>query len=233
MANENIPPDILVDLSIEPVAADQDWLDLCYQALPAFSVGRFFVYGSHCDAAVPDGQIGLQIDAVQAFGSGAHGTTAGCLELLQILADDDVFAPSRILDMGCGSGILGIAAAHLWDAPVIASDIEEESAAATLRHALANHAETKVTALHATGFDHPVITQGAPYDLIVANILPSVLDMLADDILSHSTTDGYVMLSGIQDDQVERVLARYMPAGFTETHRVSRENWTSLMLRRV
>jgi ribosomal protein L11 methyltransferase len=232
LANENMPAALLDTLSIEPVAADQDWLELCYTALPAFSVGRFFVYGSHCDGIVPDGQTGLQIDAVQAFGSGSHGTTSGCLHLLQTLAQDTSFTPRHILDMGCGSGILGIAAAHLWNVPVIASDIEEESAAATHRHAATNHVADRVTALHAVGFDHPQINQGAPYDLIIANILPSVLDELAGDILAHGSADGYVMLSGIQDDQVERVLARYLPLGYVESARLSIENWTSLLLRR-
>lgn len=232
LEEQNLPAMLLNEIIIEEVNEEQDWLELCYRALPAFSVGQFYIYGSHCDGDIPDGQTGLQIDAVQAFGSGTHGTTYGCLELLQGLAADESFTPSSILDMGTGSGILAIGAAYLWDAPVIASDIEEESAAATARHAATNNVSCRVTALHATGFDHPVIAEGAPYDLVIANILPSVLAMLANDILAHATADAYIILSGIPDDQAADVLDLYSAKGCSEITRTSRENWTSLLLRR-
>lgn len=218
----------------EPVEADQDWLALCYRALPAFSVGKFYVYGSHCEGPVPDGQTGLLIDAVQAFGSGSHGTTYGCLQLLQDLADDATFVPRTILDMGTGSGILAVGAAYLWpDIPVVASDIEEESAQATLRHATANNVEDRVINLHADGFAHDVIASHAPYDLVIANILPSVLKVMANDIASHATVDAYVLLSGIRDEQAPGVIDHYAALDIKEKSRISRDGWTSLLLRRT
>lgn len=218
---------------IEDVDADQDWLQLCYRALPAFSVGKFYIYGSHCEDPVPEGQTGLLIDAVEAFGSGSHGTTMGCIELLQDLAADRAFTPRTILDLGTGSGILAVAAAYLWpDIPVIASDIEPESAAAARRHADSNHVGARIDAVHAEGFDHGAIANGAPYDLIIANILPSVLTALSGGMMTHATPQAYIMLSGIRDDVAQDVHDHFATLDCHEIARVSREGWTSLLLRR-
>lgn len=218
---------------IEEVNADQDWLDICYRALLAFNVGKFYIYGSHCEDPVPDGQTGLLIDAVQAFGSGYHGTTKGCIELLQGLKDDKIFNPRSILDLGTGSGILAIAAAHLWAGfPVIASDIEQESADATRRHAAMNNMENRVVSLHAEGFDHPEISGGAPYDLIIANILPGVVMKLSDGMMDHATPDAFILLSGIRDDVAPSVCDHFAAKDCGEIARVSHEGWTSLLLRR-
>ncbi len=182
---------------------------------------------------MPTGQTGLLIDAVQAFGSGSHGTTHTCLQLLQDLADNKNFNPRAILDLGTGSGILAVGAAYLWpDAPIVASDIEEESAAATARHAAANHVSGRIEAVHADGFTHPALSRSAPYDLVIANILPSVLKALSGDIMAHAQPDAYIMLSGIQNDQAQDVLDHYAALGCGEAARLSRDNWTSLLLRR-
>lgn len=105
---------------------DVNWLEQVYQKFQPFSVGPFFIYGSHYEDDVPEGQIGLLIDAVTAFGSGEHGTTKGCLQAMLDLKGSG-FCPWNVLDMGTGSGILAIAAYKLWDTPVTAVDIEEES----------------------------------------------------------------------------------------------------------
>lgn len=229
-AEENIPAPTP---RIEEVNAEQDWLEICYRALPAFTVGKFYIYGSHCEGGVPDGQIGLLIDAVQAFGSGSHGTTKGCVELLQGLALDKQFNPRSILDLGTGSGILAIAAAYLWAGfPIIASDIEEESADATRRHAAMNNMEDRVVSLHATGFDHPQIQGGAPYDLIIANILPGVVMDLSDGMMDHATPDAFILLSGIRDEVAPSVCDHFAAKDCGEIARVSHEGWTSLLLRR-
>lgn len=218
---------------IEPVEADQDWLSICYRALPAFSVGKFYVYGSHCEDPVPTGQTGLLIDAVQAFGSGSHGTTYTCLQLLQDLADDKTFTPRTILDMGTGSGILAIGAAYLWaDIPVVASDIEPESAEAAARHAAMNDVSDRIACIHADGFADATVQGGAPYDLIIANILPAVLKPMADDLIAHGTPDAYILLSGIRNEQAQDVLDHYSDRGCSETARLTRDGWTSLLLRR-
>lgn len=237
--NDNLAP-IFTDENIsapapriEEIDAEQDWLQLCYRALPAFSVGKFYIYGSHCDDGVPDGQTGLLIDAVEAFGSGSHGTTMGCLELLQDLATDGAFKPRTILDLGTGSGILAVGAAYLWpDVPIVASDIEPESAAAAQRHADTNNVASRINAVHAEGFDHPAIAAAAPYDLIIANILPSVLTALSGGMMDHAAQDAYIMLSGIRDDVAEDVRNHFTALGCGDVAHVSREGWTSLLLRR-
>ena len=126
------------NIRIETVP-DRDWLDYSYQKLEPFTAGPFFIYGAHADQPVPDGRIGLEIEAATAFGSGTHGTTASCLQSLQLLQNDSL-TPGKILDMGTGSGILAVAAAKLWpSSTLLACDIEDDAVHLARRHAQANH----------------------------------------------------------------------------------------------
>ncbi len=147
---------------------DTNWLERSYQQFPPFNIGPFFIYGSHFDGVPETGQIPLQIDAATAFGSGEHGTTSGCLLILDQLKADG-FTPDAILDMGCGSGILAIACRKLWDAPVTAIDIDPESVRVTKNHAAAN----AVTLDARAGAGFAVVE--STYDLTIANILPMPL----------------------------------------------------------
>lgn len=204
---------------------DTNWLEKSYQQFPPFNIGPFFVHGSHF-AGVPDaGQIPLQIDAATAFGSGEHGTTSGCLLILDQLKKAG-FEPGRILDMGCGSGILAIACRKIWDAPVSAIDIDSESVRVTKNHAAANGVELDARA----GAGFAVVND--TYDLTIANILPVPLKDMAPDLMRTLNKGGYAILSGMLLEQAADVLRVYEDLGATLHTRLDRGEWTALLLQK-
>lgn len=205
---------------------DINWLEQSYRQFPPFSVGPFFIHGSHCADSVPTGQIGLEIEAATAFGSGEHGTTSGCLILLDQLKQDG-FVPGNTLDMGCGSGILGIAAAKLWNGPVLAVDIDPESVRVTKNHQAANGIGDNLIALTGDGF---AIVEGA-FDLIIANILPNPLKAMAPYVMKHLQKDGYAILSGLLLDQAQDVLDVYQNLGAKLITRLDRGEWSALLIK--
>lgn len=204
-----------------------NWLEQSYRQFPPFSVGPFFIHGSHCNDLVPDGQTGLEIEAATAFGSGEHGTTSGCLILLDRLKQNG-FEPENILDMGCGSGILAIAATKLWDRPVLAVDIDPESIRVTENHANANAVSGRITGIAGDGF---AVVDGA-FDLIIANILPNPLKEMAPALMDHLNPGGHAILSGLLLDQAQAVLDVYAANGATLVTRLDRGEWTALLLRK-
>lgn len=222
-AAENIP---CPALAIAPLP-DINWLEHSYRQFPPFSVGRFFIHGSHCADTPPPGQIGLEIEAATAFGSGEHGTTSGCLLLMQQLQESG-FAPRQILDMGCGSGILSIAAVKLWNRPVRGVDIDPESVRVTLRHRDANGIGGILTARAGDGF--AVVDES--YDLIIANILPQPLKMMAADLMNHLNPGGHAILSGLLLDQAQGVLETYTALGAILQTRLDRGEWAALLIKK-
>jgi ribosomal protein L11 methyltransferase len=209
---------------IEPLA-DVNWLEQSYRQFPPFTVGPFFIYGSHYKDAVPAGLMGLQIDAATAFGSGEHGTTSGCLMLLNQLKECG-FKPKSVLDMGCGSGILAVAARKLWNAPVLAIDIDPESIRVTQNHAWANDVE--ITGVAGDGF----AVVDSNHDLIIANILPLPLKSMAGDIVRRTNDGSYIILSGMLLDQADDVLHLYKSFGTRLETRLDRGEWTALLLQK-
>lgn len=150
---------------------DEDWLQHVHRHFPPLTIGDFFIYGSHYEGDRPAGLIALRIDAATAFGSGEHETTHGCLLALQDLHKSG-FKPGRILDMGCGSGILALAALKLWpESRALCVDIDPESVVVTLRHAQVNGLAAPVTAEAGDGYAAPRVAMDAPFDLVLANIL--------------------------------------------------------------
>lgn len=219
------------DWAIAPVP-EQDWLAVSYEEFKPFSVGPFFIYGSHYEGGVREGQIGLQIDAATAFGSGEHGTTKGCLEALLDLKGRGA-CPWNVLDMGTGSGILGIAAWKLWKTPVLAVDNDGEAVrVACVHQALNDVPETDMTCAVGDGFAESTTQKRKPYDLVIANILASALKEMAEDLTEVVDTNGYVVLSGILNAQAESVISRYEPLGFVLRKSYIIGDWTSLVLQR-
>ncbi|MBY0463216.1 MAG: 50S ribosomal protein L11 methyltransferase, partial [Alphaproteobacteria bacterium] len=128
-----------------------DWLSVCYQQLEPRQLGRYYVYGSHNPDPTDPNLISLKIDAATAFGSGEHPTTSGCLLALDGLANDHQF--SKMLDMGCGSGILAIAMAKTWPmGKVLGVDNDPESVRVTQQNAILNGCESNLEALVSEGF---------------------------------------------------------------------------------
>lgn len=209
-----------------------DWVAHVKRELKPVEAGRFFVYGSHDADKLPEGRMGLLIEAAMAFGTGHHGTTLGCLRALDRLADRGGHAKNTI-DVGCGTAVLAMAAARLWPEPVLASDIDSVAVDVALANAAANGLQDRITCLEAVGFEHPHIHARAPYDLVFANILKGPLIQIAPDMARHTETGSIAILSGLLNTQAAEVLAAYVAAGFAEVEREEIGDWTTLVLRRV
>jgi len=219
----------LPQVTIAPLP-DTDWLTLSFQSFPPKQLGRFWIHGSHVTTPPPAGSWPLQIDAATAFGSGEHPTTAGCLAALEQLSKSCRFR--NILDMGTGSGILAIAAARIFGSRVTAVDIDPESIRVTKNHAEAN---TVLRHLHleaGDGFKSPLARRHAPYDLLLANILARPLRLMARDGASLVRQNGYIVLAGLLDTQVNLVLEAWRKQGCRLVRKLKRGEWTILILRK-
>ena len=166
-----------------------------------------------------------------AFGTGHHGTTLGCLRALDRLANDG-FVGRNVVDVGCGTAVLAMAAARIWPNTVLASDIDEVAVDVARANVTANTLEGRVTCLEAAGFDHPDLAGAAPYDLIFANILKGPLIALAPDMADALDSGGYAILSGILNEQADEVITIYAASGINLVARESIVDWTTLILRK-
>jgi ribosomal protein L11 methyltransferase len=222
--------DFLARLTGHPVDVaplpDQDWIKASQQGLPPVRAGRFFVYGAHDRARVPDGVIPMRIEAGMAFGTGHHETTALCLGVLSDLAKARRFA--HVLDLGTGTGLLAIGAAKLWRHPTLASDIDPDSVAVARDNARVAGVGPLVRVVRADGLDNPILAAGAPYDLILANILAGPLTRLAPSIARALAPGAVLVLSGLLRDQ-ENGVARYYHA-LRMTRRRRMGPWSALVL---
>lgn len=214
---------------IETARLEQkDWQGQVAQSFPPIRAGRIFVHGAHSKAEVPYGVIPVQVDAGAAFGSGDHGTTRCCLLALDWLAAKRQFA--RVLDMGCGSGILAIAAAKLWNAEVVASDIDEVAVRVTKDNIRINQVSQHITALVSDGYANPAIRRVAPYNLIISNILARPLVQLAPKARAHLAPGGMMVLSGLLRDQERFVAQAYHQQRLYIKKRFIDGGWCTLVL---
>ncbi len=214
-------------IAIAPLP-DIDWVRRSLTGLAPISAGRFFLHGSHDRSRRRSGGVSLEIDAGTAFGTGHHATTLGCLLILDRLLKS---APlRRILDVGCGTGVLGIAAAVAAHAPVIASDIDREAVRVANANARVNGVRPYFRAVTAAGLAHPVISSNAPYDLIFANILARPLIALAGSLSDALASGGALVLSGFTRDQERSVIAAYRMRGLVPVYDIRRGDWVATML---
>jgi ribosomal protein L11 methyltransferase len=206
---------------------DLDWVSKSLAGLSPVKAGRFFLHGSHDRSARRYGGISLEIDAGTAFGTGHHPTTAGCL-----LALHDILKlrrPQCVLDLGCGTGVLAIAAAKAVKRGVLATDIDPEAANVTRRNASLNAVGPLVQPIAASGIHNRTIHLRAPYDVIFANILARPLTLLAQGLTGLLMPGGVVILSGLTRDQIQWVSASYRSRGLTTHKRVIIGNWATLV----
>jgi ribosomal protein L11 methyltransferase len=211
---------------------ETDWVAHVRRELAPVEAGRFFVYGSHDADKVPTDCEPLLIEAAMAFGTGHHGTTLGCLNALDRLAKGG-FVGRRVVDIGCGTAVLAMGAARIWKDTVLASDIDEVAVDVARANVTANNLEGQVTCVEAAGFDHPVLADAAPFDLVFANILKGPLIALAPDMAGVMEPKAYAILSGLLNEQADEVIEVYARSGINLHHRESIGDWTTLVLRKM
>jgi ribosomal protein L11 methyltransferase len=210
---------------------DRDWVAQVRDELTPVAAGRFIVYGSHDRDRIPVNRIGLEIEAAQAFGTGHHATTQGCLIALDHLVRRGL-RPGRVADIGGGTGVLAMAAASVWPCRAIAGDIDPLATATARENVAANGLATRVVCVTATGFRHPLLRAGGPYDLVFANILAAPLKRLAPEIAAHQPRGGVAILSGLLARQARSVAAVYRCWGYGLRETVRSDDWATLVMGR-
>jgi len=211
---------------------DKDWVAEVRRELAPVEAGNFFVYGSHDAEKVPANCKPLLIEAAMAFGTGHHGTTKGCLMALDKLVKSG-FIGKNVVDIGCGTAVLAMAAAMCWPNKVLASDIDEIATETSKANADANGLSDRIEVITCAGFDHPKLRASAPYDLILANILKGPLVALAPDMSQNSGNGGYVILSGLLNTQADAVIEAYLDVSFELVDHINIAEWSILTFRKI
>jgi ribosomal protein L11 methyltransferase len=208
---------------------ERNWLEENKLSFPPLTIGDFYLYGSHHQGPLPEDKMCLLIDAATAFGSGHHGTTSGCLALLQDQLKAHPWADA--LDLGCGSGVLALAMVSLNpNAPVLAVDNDLESVVVTQRNLTLNHKDAHMKVLLSEGF--AAVPPGASFDLITANILAQPLIDLAPTMARFVRSGGCVILSGFLDTQWPDVQAVYLKYGFEPVRHLITDHWVALCVQK-
>ena len=207
----------------------KDWVKASLADLVPVPAGRFVVHGQHDRERVPANKLGIEIEAALAFGTGHHGTTRGCLLLLDHVLKR--YYPRRVLDLGTGTGVLAIAAAKALHGPILASDIDPASVRVARENARLNGTGDLVQIIPATGFAAPQFAQRGPFDLVLANILANPLRQLATPMARHLAPSALVILSGLLTPQAAGVVAAYRARGLVPLRHIRIDGWSSLLLR--
>ena len=221
----------LPKITASPVP-DDNWVAVSQAALPPVAAGRFVVHGGHDAGRVARGPGTILIDAGEAFGTAHHATTRGCLLAIDKLTRRHRFR--RVLDLGCGSGVLAIAAARaLAGAVVLATDSDPIAVRVARENVRANRVAGRVDAFVANGLQHPRLRESGAFDLVLANILADPLIELAPGLARVVRSGGMVVLSGLLVPQAPTVIAAYRAAGFRLAGHLRIAGWSTLVLIRA
>jgi ribosomal protein L11 methyltransferase len=208
--------------------AAHDWVAQSLEGLAPVAAGRFVVHGAHDRHRIVPNRIGVEIEAALAFGTGHHGTTLGCLMALDGMLKRR--RPRRILDVGCGTGVLAIAAARATRRQVAAGDIDSVSVRVARDNARLNRAQALVKIVRANGLSDRRMQASGPFDLVFANILLGPLKQLARPIRRAAAPEARVVISGLLSGQANAALAAYRSLGFVLERRISLDGWATLVL---
>jgi ribosomal protein L11 methyltransferase len=208
----------------------RDWVANSLAGLKPVRAGRFLVHGAHDRSRVGANDVAIEIEAGLAFGTGHHGTTRGCLLHLDRLLKRR--RPGRVLDVGCGAGVLAIAAAKVLRRKIWLGDIDPVAVAVANANARLNGVGVSCRAIVSRGVESAALREGAPYDLVFANILARPLRLLAPSLAAVISADGEAIVSGLLLADVAGVLASWRAQGFDLAERIELEGWASLRLRR-
>lgn len=204
-----------------------NWVAENLASFPPIRWQRYFVHGSHFEEPLPGGVIPLKLDAGTAFGSGEHPTTGGCLLALDKLAKRHRFR--RPLDVGCGSGILSIAMAKTWGAPVLATDIDPESVAVTQSNAHLNEVGDLVSSTVSDGYKNRRIGRNGPYDLITSNILARPLAKMAKSMGQNLAPGGFAVISGVVERDAQWMVSAHRLVGLHLVEHTTLKGWSTLV----
>jgi ribosomal protein L11 methyltransferase len=212
------------------VLPDVDWVAKSLEGLQPVRAGRFLVHGSHDRHRRRPGDLAIEIEAGLAFGTGHHGTTSGCLEMIETVVRRE--HPTNALDLGTGSAVLAIAIAKLAHIPVLATDIDPVATKVAAANARLNNVSHYIETRTAPGFHDPVFAKRAPFDLIVANILARPLMRLAPAMARSVSLGGSLILSGILVRQRNAVLSAYVSQNLRHVRTFTRGEWVTIHLKR-
>lgn len=208
----------------------KDWVKASLADLVPVNAGPFVVHGHHDRDRIAPNKIGIEIEAALAFGTGHHGTTRGCLTLLDLVLRQRT--PKRILDLGSGTGVLAIAAAKKLRRKVLATDIDRQSVAVARENAKLNRVVNLVRPVQASGFASPAFKSNGPFALVLANILAKPLRGLAPQMAMQLAPSAFVILSGLLPPQANGVIAAYRNCGLKLIRRIQIDGWTSFLMQK-
>ena len=206
-----------------------DWVAKVNRDLTPVRAGNFWIYINKDQGKPPSGTIPIEIASSMAFGTGHHGTTQGCLEMLERVNHKNPEFDS-IVDIGCGTGILSLAATRLWSCKILASDNDAVAIEVTLENSRANLMESQIICTVAEGFEHSIHKEMSPFDLVISNILLKPLVGLAQDVNKHLKDGGVAILSGIMLNQEHQLSTSYEEQGFRVEDRIVLDEWVTLLL---
>ncbi|ABD88832.1 50S ribosomal protein L11 methyltransferase [Rhodopseudomonas palustris] len=221
--------DVAAALAFDTIEA-KDWVRASLEGLDPVPAGRFVVHGQHDRDSIAPNKLGIEIEAALAFGTGHHGTTRGCLLLLDAVLKRR--SPRNVLDLGTGTGVLAIAAAKALQQRVTASDIDPVSVRVARDNARLNGVGHLLDGICAAGFADAQFRQAAPFDLVLANILANPLRQLATPMAAHLAPSADIILSGLLPHQTRSVIAAYRARGLMLVKAIIVEGWSSVLLRR-